>query len=229
MKQQRRGDRLSEENKTGRVAGAVEGAAGGRRPLASRSTGWAKWLAARLAATSMTPNQISLISIFWAAAGAGLMIWGGSAAWILAAVAVQLRLLCNLMDGMVAIEAGKASPEGVIYNEVPDRIADVLLIVSLGYAAGAPWLGWAGAVIAVSTAYIRLFGGSLGLSQDFSGIMAKQKRMAALTLGLIAQAVETEMVASRYSLLATAAVIAIGGLVTCVTRTLGIARRLNPP
>ncbi len=225
MKRGRRGDLPPEENITGRI----ENGGSGRRPLASRSTRWAKWLASRLSATSMTPNRISLISVFWAALGAGLIIWGGSSAWVLAAVAVQLRLLCNLMDGMVAVEGGKASPDGVIYNEFPDRIADILVIVSLGYAAGAPWLGWAGALIAVATAYIRVFGGSVGLSQDFGGMMSKPRRMAALTLGLIAQAVEIEVLGSRYSLLATAAVIAVGGLVTCVTRTLRIARQLEAP
>jgi phosphatidylglycerophosphate synthase len=214
---------LPKENITGRV----ENTGSDRRPIDSRSTGWAKWLASRVAVTAITPDHISLFSIFWAALGAGLIIWGGPAAWILAAIAVQLRLLCNPIDGMVAVEGGKATPRGVIYNEFPDRIADCLVIVSLGYAAGVPWLGWVGALIAVSTAYIRVFGGSLGLSQDFGGIMAKPKRMAAITLGLIAQAVEIEMLGSRYSLLAVAVIIAIGGLVTCVTRTIRIARQLD--
>lgn len=208
-------------------AGWIVKGAGERRPLASRSTRWAIWIASRLAATSVTPNQISLISVIWAALGAGLIMWGGWLAWVLAAVAVQLRLLCNLIDGMVAVEGGKATYTGKIYNEVPDRIADCLVIVSLGYAAGVPWLGWAGALIAVSTAYIRVFGGSLGLPQDFSGIMAKQIRMAVLTAGLLAQAVEIEVLGSRYSLLAVATVIAVGGFITCVTRTIGIVRRLE--
>ena len=39
-----------------------------RRPLASRSSGWAKWLAARLTMSQITPNQISLLSVAWAAA-----------------------------------------------------------------------------------------------------------------------------------------------------------------
>ena len=52
-----------------------------------------------------------------------------------------------------------------------------------------PWLGWAAALLAALTAYVRVFGGALGLTQDFSGIMAKQRRMAALTVGLVAQAI----------------------------------------
>lgn len=200
---------------------------GERRPIASRSAKWAIWLASRLAASAITPNQISVVSVVFAAVGAGLILWGGWLAWILAALAVQLRLVCNLLDGMVAVEGGKSSPVGVIYNEFPDRIADSLLIVSLGYAAGAPWLGWVGALLAALTAYVRVFGGSLGLAQDFGGIMAKQKRMAVLTIGLVAQAVETASSGYRYSLLAAGAIIALGSLVTCVTRTMRIARRIG--
>ena len=63
-------------------------------------------------------------------------VWIG---FVLAAVCVQLRLLCNLLDGMVAIEGGKQSPTGMLYNEFPDRVADSLFLVALGYAAGCGW------------------------------------------------------------------------------------------
>jgi hypothetical protein len=36
---------------------------------------------------------------------------------------------------MVAIEGGKKSSVGALYNEFPDRIADSLFIVALGYAS----------------------------------------------------------------------------------------------
>ncbi len=79
---------------------------------------------------------------------------------------------------MVAIEGGKKSKVGVLYNEVPDRVADSLFIVALGYAIGTPWLGWLAALAAAVTAYIRVLGGTFGLAQDFRGPMAKQHRMA---------------------------------------------------
>jgi phosphatidylglycerophosphate synthase len=133
---------------------------------------------------------------------------------------------------MVAIEGGKKSAVGALYNEFPDRIADSLLLVPAGYAAGLPWLGWVAALLAALTAYIRVFGGSLGLPQDFSGIMAKQRRMAALTLGLVAQSIEWTFSGTHYALAAAMAIIALGSAWTCVTRTLGITRALreaNPP
>ncbi|MEZ5668189.1 MAG: CDP-alcohol phosphatidyltransferase family protein [Alphaproteobacteria bacterium] len=198
-----------------------------RRPLASRSTGWARLLAARLAASSVTPNQISLASVVFAGGGAALTLWGGWVGLTLAAAMVQLRLLCNLLDGMVAIEGGKASALGTLYNEIPDRIADSLLIVAAGYAAGVPWLGWAGALAAALTAYLRMLGGSLGFAQDFGGIMSKPRRMAALTAGLLAAAAETALTGTQHGLAVAVGVIGLGSLVTCATRTRTLAAALS--
>lgn len=199
-----------------------------RRPLASRGTRWAHTLAAALARSTITPNQISVASIAFALAGATLLLQRPTAiGLVLCAVCVQLRLLCNLLDGMVAIEGGKSSALGALYNEFPDRIADSLLIVALGYAAGYAWLGWLGALLAALTAYVRVTGGSLGLPQDFRGPMAKPHRMAVLTLACLVAAVEVTINGSRYALLAAAALIAIGAAATCVTRTGALARDLR--
>jgi len=199
-----------------------------RRPIAARSSAWAVVLSAWLARAGVTPNAISVVSILFGAIG-GLLI-GQTAhpvGWLIAAACVQLRLVANLLDGMVAIEGGLKTKTGPIYNEFPDRIADTFFLVPLGYAAGEPWLGWASALLAALTAYVRVFGGAVGLAQDFSGIMAKQRRMAALTIGLVAQSIEAPLLGTRWSLLATAAVIAVGSLITCITRTTAIAAALE--
>jgi phosphatidylglycerophosphate synthase len=128
---------------------------------------------------------------------------------------------------MVAVEGGRKSPLGVLYNEIPDRIEDSVLIVALGYAAAVPVLGWYGALAAAVTAYLRLLGGTLGLPQDFRGPMAKPHRMAALTAGCLAAAVEIAVFGTLRSLEAAAWVIAIGATLTCVTRTRALARALG--
>jgi len=208
---------------------ATEPTTSDRRPIAARSSGWARALAARLAATSVTPNQISVLSAVWAAIGTALILQGSPPALLAAALCVQLRLVCNLLDGMVAIEGGKSSPVGALYNEFPDRIADSLLLIPIGYAAGVPFLGWLCALLAALTAYIRCAGATLGQPHDFSGVMAKQRRMAALTAGLVAQSIETATAGTHWSLLATGVIIAAGTTVTCATRTLAIARRMQAP
>lgn len=199
-----------------------------RRPIAARSTGWAQALSAALARSSVTPNQISVLSIFFAMIGAvGLLAAPSLLGLVACIIGVQLRLVCNLLDGMVAMEGGKQTPTGALYNEYPDRIADSLLIVALGYAAGMPWLGWLGALLAALTAYVRLSGASLGLAQDFRGPMAKQHRMFVLTLACVAAIIEQWVSHTGYALQVAAVVIAAGALLTCITRTRAIAAQLK--
>jgi phosphatidylglycerophosphate synthase len=199
-----------------------------RRPIKTRSAGWAKRITDRLVKRDISPNQISVASIAFALAGAAaLNIDNGLVGSILCAIGIQLRLLCNLFDGMVAIEGGKKSDIGSLYNEFPDRIADSLLIIGLGYAIGHIDLGWFAALAAALTAYVRVFGGSLGLKQTFIGPMAKQHRMAVMTAGLLLNAFEATMYGTHYALLIALVIIAAGAAATCVTRTLAISHQLK--
>jgi len=199
-----------------------------RRPIKTRSAGWAKRITDILVKRDISPNQISVASIAFAFAGVvALNIDSGVIGSICCAIGIQLRLLCNLFDGMVAIEGGKKSDIGSLYNEFPDRIADSLLIVGLGYAIGQSDLGWFAALAAALTAYVRVFGGSIGLKQTFIGPMAKQHRMAVMTAALLLNAVEASVYGTHYVLLIALAVIAIGSVATCVTRTLAIAKQLK--
>lgn len=151
----------------------------------------------------------------------------GPAGLIVATIAIQARLVCNLLDGMVAVEGGKKSALGQLYNEFPDRVADSLLIVAVGYASGFPALGWFGALAAALTAYVRVFGGALGHPQDFRGPMAKQHRMAVISIGCLLGAIESAYSDSLYALTTASLAVAIGSVVTCATRTRAIARQLQ--
>jgi phosphatidylglycerophosphate synthase len=199
-----------------------------RRPLASRSTRWAGLIAGTAVRAGFSADGISLLSLLFAAAGATALLTLATPWNLLAAAAcVQLRLLCNLIDGMVAIEGGRKSKVGVLYNEVPDRVADSLFIVALGYAIGVPWLGWLGALAAAITAYIRVLGGTFGLVQDFRGPLAKQHRMAVMTVGCLLGVGEFLWRGSIHAVEAAAWIIAIGAIVTCGTRIRAIAQQLE--
>ncbi len=174
-----------------------------RRPIKARDTGWARSLAARLAKARVNPNLISATSIALAVLGGALMAassslpdWARPLAFILAAGCIQLRLLCNLLDGMVAVEYGEGSATGPLWNELPDRIADLLFMAGAGYATYSlgwgigPALGWLAGALAILTAYVRELGRDLGFAADFSGPFAKQQRMAALTILCIISAFE---------------------------------------
>ena len=72
--------------------------------------------------------------------------WPRAALYFGAAAMIQLRLVCNLIDGMVAVEGGLGTKTGDVFNDLPDRLADVLLLAGAGYAARevphAIELGW---------------------------------------------------------------------------------------
>jgi len=197
-----------------------------RRPIAVRGSGWAQRIAAALVRSRLTPNQISVLSVLFALAGAAaLLALPGAIGALACALAILLRLACNLFDGMVAVEGGKGTATGALYNEVPDRLADSLFLVALGYAIALPWLGWLAALLAALTAYIRTLGGALGQPQDFRGPMAKPHRMWLLGIALVLAALLPMW--RQPILLASGVVIAAGAALTCVTRTRAIAARLK--
>lgn len=169
-----------------------------RRPISQRSHGWAKWLVGVLVKSGVTPNFISFTSIVFAALG-GLCFYAIALATspgdrvllcVGAALFCQLRLLANMMDGMVAVEAGKGGPDGPVWNELPDRFADIFILVGAGYCVARlgiadASLGWAAAVAAVMTAYVREVGRAAGAPADFSGPMAKPHRMFVMTMAAL--------------------------------------------
>jgi phosphatidylglycerophosphate synthase len=161
--------------------------------LKSRDTKWANAIAGSFARAGIRPNAISVAgTLFAAGAGAGLWFaghatqgWHWSVLLVLALCGMQLRLLCNLFDGMVAIEGGFKTKAGEIFNELPDRLSDAFIFIGAAYSVpDFVWtreLGWAAAVLAVITAYVRALGASMDAGQQFIGPMAKQQRMAVMT------------------------------------------------
>lgn len=195
----------------------------GRRPLKSRGTAWAR-AAARLAiASGIGPNTVSFLGVVVAIAGAAALLGAEHQPllFLAAALCIQLRLLANMLDGLVAVEGDRGGPTGVIWNEFPDRIEDSLFLVAAGYAADLAWLGWLAALLAATCAYVRLLGGTLDRPQDFGGPMAKQHRMAMLTVGCLAALLWPG------ALGAALAVIAAGTMLTIGLRLMRLSRDLR--
>ncbi|MBO9517577.1 MAG: CDP-alcohol phosphatidyltransferase family protein [Porphyrobacter sp.] len=198
---------------------------GSRRPLKTRSAPWAQGLARFLGKAGLSPNAISAIGVLFSAAGAAAMLATSESRWFWlgGALGIQLRLLANMLDGLVAVEGGKASSSGPLFNELPDRIEDALLIIAAAYAVGEPALGYGATLLAFATAYIRATGGALGFAQDFVGPMAKQHRMFVLTVGAVLAAFLPDQPVIEIALW----IIALGGAATCVVRTMRIAALLK--
>ena len=217
---------------------ADDSTAPGRRPIRARDTRWAGACARALARLGATPNGISVASVA-CALGAGVAFWATPQAsgiprallFLAAAAGVQARLLCNLFDGMVAVEGGRRTRSGEIYNELPDRLADWAILLGAGHAAGAgphgPVLGWAAALLAILTAYVRALGTSAGTRPHFEGPMAKPHRIAAVTVAALASGVAALAGRDVPILFWALVLVAAGSALTAARRTVAIVRELE--
>ncbi|MCI0630057.1 MAG: CDP-alcohol phosphatidyltransferase family protein [Phycisphaerales bacterium] len=200
-----------------------------RRPLQARQSRWAHAASAALLRLGLRPNGVSIVSIAFAALAAASLIFSakvdaGARAVLLglAAASIQLRLLCNLLDGLMAVEGGLRSKCGEIFNDFPDRISDALILIAAGYAAPsiphAHELGWLAALLATLTSYVRVLGASAGAPHDFRGPMAKPHRMAVLTAACLLAAAEPLFDLNDHTLAAALAIISLGCVITFLRR-----------
>ena len=141
---------------------------------------------------------------------------------MLAATFIQARLLCNLFDGMVAVEGGKGTQSGELFNDIPDRISDPLILIAAGYSteivSWVPILGWSAAIAAVGTAYVRTLSTSLGAPADFGGPMAKQHRMAWMTFACLLVAAAPWIALLQWTMVVVLGVIFLVSMFTCARR-----------
>lgn len=202
-----------------------------RRPIKTRGKIIFHRLAKGLVAIGLTPNLVSVLSVAFSLLAAGAFWQAGQnhqiSFLILALVAVNTRLLCNMIDGLMAVECGKKSKLGELYNDVPDRFADILIILGMAASAGQWHWGWAASILAVLTAYVRMLGASLGTKHYFLGPQAKQHRMFIVNLAGLFSMLEISQGGYGRSIHIGLIFITLGAALTFVRRLLAIARELN--
>lgn len=202
-----------------------------RRPIASRERRVFIQLAETLVRSGISANVVSIAGmVSGILCGVAFYLSSQIQYWraflIIGAVCCQLRLLCNMLDGMVAIRSGQASRLGELYNEIPDRVSDSFALIGFGMIAGSsPTLGFTAALLAMFTAYIRAVGKCAGAPQAFHGPMAKPQRMFLLTLAsfylAISPASMQPLVLKQYG------IASIVLLIICLGCLITVFRRLN--
>jgi phosphatidylglycerophosphate synthase len=173
---------------------SAPGSTADRRPLRLREVIPWKPLAFALVRRGVTPNTVSLVGLL-AGLGSGMLLAATPyvandvlrrTVWLLAVVAIVKRGACNILDGVMAVETGKSSSVGLLWNEVPDRITDAATLVGAGYALGGdPVLGWAAALAATLVSYARVQCRLAGAPMDYAGPMAKPMRMVVVALAAL--------------------------------------------
>jgi len=157
-----------------------------RRPIADLFRKTAHGAVRACIKLNIHPDAISYLSVVAALIGMNFFLNTGKHPNLLlyAPLFLYLRLYFNMLDGMVALESGKASYRGEIINELPDRVSDVLIFVGVAHSGLMnPFLGYWVAICALLVAYIGTLGDAVAGNREFGGVMAKQWRMMMLHLG----------------------------------------------
>lgn len=205
-----------------------------RRPIPVRNNPLAQRATEFLARNGVSVNTISSFSLlFGLGAGVSLIMTAVESSifriwWALSAILILLRLLANMLDGMVAIESGKISAVGELFNEIPDRVSDVAIFVGAGFAANSsPHLGYTAAILSLFVAYIRALGNQMGVTDLFLGPMSKQQRMFTLIAIFLFYALAPTVWQSFRLLGWGLWLIILGSVLTILSRIRHIVMRVN--
>ena len=163
-----------------------------RRPLKTRSAAWAQRLAALLARRRVSPNAISVTGLGFALVGGALLLAVSRSAHSRVARPARGR---GLYSTAAALQHARWLGRGGRARAFKGRRALQRTARSRGghgvarhrrvMPRDAVELGWFAAALALLTAYLRAFGGSLGQPADFRGPGAKPQRMFWLSVGCL--------------------------------------------
>ncbi|HUY00488.1 MAG TPA: CDP-alcohol phosphatidyltransferase family protein [Candidatus Deferrimicrobium sp.] len=151
-----------------------------------------QWIAKQLKKIKMTPNQVSLLGIFFALGGCIFFIfflnyWGS----LLFAMFIFIAGILDGVDGALARLTKRASKRGGLLDSVGDRYADVCIIVAfLGHYSnqqiflGIPLLLWVilAVVGVIMVSYIRARAEAGGVEDCDVGLAGRSERLFILVI-----------------------------------------------
>jgi phosphatidylglycerophosphate synthase len=98
------------------------------------------WLANPLARRGVLPDALTLVGL-WVAAFSTVLAWQGGHWPIAAGLFLVASSFTDGVDGAVAGLTDRASVRGQVLDSVADRFAEVLFVLAIVLAGGAPWAG----------------------------------------------------------------------------------------
>jgi phosphatidylglycerophosphate synthase len=131
------------------------------------------------------PDVFTYSAIIISVIGAiGLYLAGSNHLWLwLIIPCAFLRLLLNLLDGLVARELQLADAFGEVKNEFGDRIADVAIFFGLGFGGYVDIrLVFLLLTLILCISYLGILGKAVSGERVYSGIFGKGDRMISLAI-----------------------------------------------
>jgi phosphatidylglycerophosphate synthase len=178
----------------------------------------------RLIARGVSADQLTTAgTVFALSAAASVLLSSLHPAWLIAVTPlVLLRLTCNALDGMVAVDTRTARPLGHVYNEFSDRVGDAAILTAVTVRTDNPWLGAAALVLVLLSSYLGTVAAAAGGTRQYIGVMGKADRMVLLAFAAPLAEVVGLPVLNDFLVL-----VAVGSVVTLTQRARAIRRELT--
>jgi CDP-diacylglycerol--glycerol-3-phosphate 3-phosphatidyltransferase len=179
-----------------------------------------------LVARRVPPDAITAASLPIALAGGICLALSDRAPALLVLVPIlaAARLVTNLLDGLVARRTSTARPMGEVWNELADRLGDVLFLGGLAFTPAVDSRLALGAVIAALLAsYVGITAKAVGGSRQYGGVMSKPGRMIVVAIG----APLAFLTGDGRWLAAAAGLIVVGSLLTLLARWRAAMREVH--
>ncbi len=148
--------------------------------------------------TGISPNQLSVLSLVFAAAASAFYYLSASRRDMLyaAALMVLLNAIFDAADGSLARRTRKADLKGDFLDHAIDRYADMFFLGGIIFAGYAPWQVGLLAVIGVFlTSYIGTQAQALQMGRYYGGIMGRADRLALIFLATLGNAAYSDSIA----------------------------------
>jgi len=178
------------------------------------------WLGER----GISPDAVTLAAIPVGVVAAACLLVSPFAPIALIAVPLvaALRLVLNLLDGALARQTGRIHPRGEFYNEVGDRLADVLFLAPVAFLPGVnAAIVLLGVCLSLVASHAGLASRAAGGERIYRGILSKPGRMVLLSVSAVAAlAVGREAWDVFAALLLGGAVLTLGERLVIAVRSL---------
>jgi len=147
------------------------------------------YLVKPLARLRVTPNMLSVAGLFFGVA----LYLNAQSAWAIGLLVTSL--LCDGIDGSLAIISNKASKWGAALDSILDRTTEVFWVLAFISIGGDEYLVICAAVLAFAQEYLRARAGGLGLTEvGVVTIAERPVRASILFVALIAFTIDLQII-----------------------------------
>ncbi len=186
-------------------------------------------LAALAERSGISPNQTSLLSLLFAAAGALAYYISAERplALYVAALMVILNAAFDAIDGALARRTGRAHPRGDFLDHIIDRYADMFILTGIilgGYVSSI--LGVFAVMGVLLTSYVGTQAQALNVGRFYGGVMGRADRLTLIFLATVANAFYVKGIAGLEILGWAVVLITVASHITAIQRIFHIWKKL---